>query len=256
VKRFVIIIFLTCGLASAAEVIPPRPARHFNDYAGVVSRTTADELDRQLEQFEKQTSNQVLVAIYPKLQTDSSIDDYAVRIAQQWGVGRKQRNNGVVLFVFPNDRRMYISVGYGLEGALPDALAKRIIDEQIAPRFKANDYDGGVRAGVNAIIAATKGEYKGVGPKMDGCAIAFWIFFGIIVILIIMRRIQMRKWRGHMYSGAGRRSYGYSTPWYWGSPGGWGGGGGWSGGGGFGGGGGGFSAGGGSFGGGGAGGSW
>jgi len=256
VKRLssiLIVVLIFCGAARAAEVIPPKPARHFNDYAGVISAGNVQALDQKLEQFEAQTSNQVLVVIYPKMQTVSSIEDYTIRIAQKWGVGRKQRNNGVVLFVFITDHKIYMSVGYGLEGALPDALAKRIIDEQIAPRFKANDYDGGARAGVDSIIAATKGEYKAIAPKMDGCAIAFWVFFGIVVILFIMRRYQMSKWGGRVYGRAGRHSYGYSSPWYWGSGGGWSSGGG---GGGFSGGGGGFSTGGGSFGGGGAGGSW
>src|SRR5208283_4938957 len=89
-----------------------------------------------------------------------------VRVKQAWGVGQKGKDNGVVLFVFVQDHKMYIQVGYGLEGALPDALAKRIIDNEITPHFRNGDFDGGLRAGVTAILAATKGEYKGTGQTV------------------------------------------------------------------------------------------
>ena len=109
-----------------------------------------------------------MVAVFPKMQSDSSIEDYTVRVARSWQVGQKNKNNGAVLFVFVQDHKMFLQVGYGLEGVLPDALCKRIIDEQITPRFKAGDFDGGLTAGVQAILAATKGEYKGTGTNGGG----------------------------------------------------------------------------------------
>ncbi len=234
---------------SAAEKIPPVPDRYFNDYAGVVSADTVQQLNKKLDDFERETSSQILVAVYPKMDSDSSIDDYTVRVAQAWRVGQKAKNNGAILFVFIQDRKMFLQVGYGLEGALPDALAKRIIENEIKPRFKAGDYNGGLTAGVSAILAATKGEYKGTGAtrggQNQGSGAVGLVFFVIVLIAFIL--IAGR-----------RRTYGYGG-WTLGSGGwgggGWSGGGGWGGGGG-GGGGGGFSAGGGSFGGGGAGGSW
>src|SRR6185437_15260046 len=110
--------------------------------------------------------DQILVAVFPKMQSDSSIEDYTVRVAREWKVGQKNKNNGAVLFVFVNDHKMYLQVGYGLEGVLPDALCKRIIDEQITPRFRSGDFNGGLTAGVQSIIAATKGEYKGTGQTV------------------------------------------------------------------------------------------
>src|SRR5438876_2689136 len=97
----------------AAEVIPPKPDRYFNDYAGVVSKEAAYRFNEQLAQFERETSNQVWVVVYPKMQSDSSIEDYTYRVKDAWKVGQKGLNNGVVLFVFVNDRKMYIQVGYG-----------------------------------------------------------------------------------------------------------------------------------------------
>src|SRR5437868_1073688 len=158
-----IVGLLGCLAASAAEVIPPSPPKYFNDYAGVTSAATAARLDRTLEDFEKQTSSQIVVAVYPKMQTDSSIEDYAVRVFRSWGVGQRANNNGAVLLVFVQDHKMRIATGYGLEGALPDAICKRILDNELTPRFKNNDFDGGLSAGVTAMIAATKGEYTGTG---------------------------------------------------------------------------------------------
>jgi uncharacterized protein len=233
--------------AQASEVIPPPPSRYFNDYAG-----TASSLEAELTQYEKATSNQVVVAIFPRMESDSSVEDYTVRVAESWHVGQKGTNNGVVLFVFSQDHKVYIQVGYGLEGALPDATAKEIVADRIVPRFKAGDYDAGIVEGVHAILAATRGEYKGSGTtagerRGEPVKVPYvLIFFIIFFIVSVIRR------RGSMYSGGGRRGVGGFIPIIF--PGGGGGFGG--GGGGFGGGGGGFSGGGGSFGGGGAGGSW
>lgn len=258
------------GAARAAEVIPPAPQRHFNDHANVVPRDAAERLDRKLADFERQTTNQVLVVVYPKMQSDSSIEDYTVRVAERWRVGQKDRENGVVLFVFTGDRRAYMQVGYGLEGALPDALAKQIINDELRPRFRANDYAGGLTAAVDAIIAATRGEYTARSARGDGAAgrrgrggggggggggeWTFWIVL-IVLGLIILQGLFRRG--PTSYSRYGRRRGGGFGPFIFfpGGGSGWGGGGGggWGAGGG---GGGGFSAGGGSFGGGGAGGDW
>jgi uncharacterized protein len=251
VRRLCVILFLAFGCRLLAdEVIPPPPAAYFNDYAGVVSAGTAAQLNQTLENFERQSSDQIVVAIFPKMQSDSSIDDYTVRVARSWQVGQKGKNNGAVLFVFAQDHKMFIEVGYGLEGVLPDALCKRIIDEQITPRFRAGDFEGGLTAGVQAILSAVKGEYKGTGTTVAEQGQAAYVHHGggdvistiiliLLVILFVYFRFFFLPFGGIFYSGGGRS------------------GGGWSGGGGFGGGGGGgFSGGGGGFGGGGAGGSW
>lgn len=126
-------VFAAASWLRASEVIPPSPPKYFNDYANVVSPATAGALNAQLEQYERASSNQLLVVIYPKMQSDSSVEDYTVRVAQSWGVGQKGRSNGAVLFVFLTDRRMYIQVGYGLEPVLTDALSKRIIENELKP---------------------------------------------------------------------------------------------------------------------------
>jgi uncharacterized protein len=258
-----ILAWLCCLSVFAAEVIPPAPDHYFNDYAHVVDSGTADGLNLKLDNFERTTGNQVVVAIYPKMQSNSSIDDYAVRVFRAWKVGQKDKNNGVVLFVFVDDKKMFIEVGYGLEGALPDATCKQITEYEIKPHFKNGDYTGGVVAGVNAIIAATQHEYKGngstVNSRQDGGSapigphMIFLSLFCLVIFINILRAYARSRQHGMVI---GRRGVGY----YGGGWGGWGGGSwGGGGGGGFSGGGGGFggfSGGGGSSGGGGAGSSW
>ncbi len=234
-----------------AEVIPPKPAGYFNDYAGVVSRDAALRFNEQLAQFERDTSDQVVVAVFPKMQSDDDVAAYTQRVAQSWAVGQRDKRNGVVLFVFIQDRKIFIQVGYGLEGALPDAIAFDIYENRIKPHFRNNDYEGGLAEGIDSIFKAIRGEYKGTGKtvrqqqsrggvRLPGNLIFFLIFLGISFLL---SRIKPR--RGYHYSGGG-------GGWAWYLGGGGSGSGGSSSGGGFSG----FSGGGGSFGGGGAGGSW
>lgn len=236
--------------AGAAEVIPPKPASYFNDYARVVSSTAASRFNEQLAQFERETSNQVVVAVFPKMESDSDVADYTQRVAQGWGVGQKDRRNGVVLFVFIQDRKMFIQVGYGLEGALPDATAFDITEYHVKPRFRTGDYEGGLAAGIDLVQKAIRGEYKGADKtvaeargRTERNALGGFLGFIFFVIILMVIASRSKRRRGWHYSGSGGPFVG---GWSGGSGGGWSSGGGSSG----------FSGGGGSFGGGGAGSSW
>jgi len=241
----VALLALLVQSVQATEVIPPKPTGYFNDYAGVFSKEAAHRFNEQLAQFERDTSNQVVVAVFPKMQSDSDVADYTQRVAQAWGVGQKDRRNGVVLFVFTEDRQMFIQVGYGLEGALPDITAFDITEYHIKPYFRVGDYEGGLATGIDLICKAVLGEYKGSGKVAEqrGNARApSLLFFVIFVIVLIVISRVMRRLGGYGYSS--RRGGPIFFP--------MGGGGGSSGGGGFSG----FGGGGGSFGGGGAGSRW
>jgi uncharacterized protein len=241
-SALVLLVWLGANLFGQTEGLPPKPDRYVTDNAGVLDAGTIDAINTQLEQFEKDTSNQLVVAIYPSLPADAEIAQYASQIYDAWGVGQKGKDNGVILFVFVNDHKMFIATSRGLNGALPDATCKRIIDQVISPAFRQGDFAGGVQAGVNAIIAATKGEFKGNGSTVAERNDSQSIPWGIIIIFIIIVLISLR-------SGGGAGPVIFTS-------GGWGGGYGGGGGGFSGGGGGGFSGGGGSSDGGGAGGSW
>jgi uncharacterized protein len=244
-------LLFVCG--AAAQDPPPAPKAYFNDYAGLVSAQDAARLEAKLEGFARDTSTQVVVAVFPSLPS-ASLEDFTSRAAQAWGAGRKDWDNGAVLFVFVADRKMRIETGYGLEGALPDQLAARILDHEVRPRFRSGDWAGGLEAGIDAIIAATKGEYKAPPPSRKRTAPP------IVALVIVIVFVLLLVWLGSQggpYVSTGR-TYSRRGPRrdssHWGGGGwtsGWGGGGGGS----FGGGGG-FSGGGGGFGGGGASSSW
>jgi uncharacterized protein len=242
----------TSAFAVAAEKLPPPPAHYFNDYAGLVGAADAQRLDAKLKAFDEQTSNQVVVAIFPELPSPS-LEDFTIRTAQSWRAGREKLDNGVVLFVFVKDRKSRIEVGYGLEGALPDVTARQILDDVLAPRFRAGDFAGGLEAAIDAIVSATRGEYKAAprAARPSSPDINPLVIITIIVIVSIIFRIYASRRGWATYTGRGWGGGGFGA-----GGGGWSSGGGWSGGGGGSFGGGGFSGGGGSFGGGGASGSW
>lgn len=238
----------------AADGLPPVPADYVLDEAGVLDSAQRTLLSYELRQFERQTSNQMLVAILPEVPEGEVMEDYTQRVAEFWGAGRKDRDNGMVLFVFPKSRQLRVEVGYGLEGAVPDILASRIINDEMVPSFRAGDMGTGIIRGADALMAAARGEYAGSGRTLaeqqaaqgDAAAnVFFWIILIVILILVIQRS---HGGGGTVYTPRGRRDVFFPGSF----------GGGFGGGGGFGRGGfgGGFSGGGGGFGGGGASGRW
>jgi uncharacterized protein len=141
---------------SLALEVPPLRGR-VNDYAKLLTQERARALEAQLEKFEQETGHQVAVLTIPSLEGDS-LEDFSIRVADSWKIGKKGFDNGAILLVARDDRRLRIEVGYGLEGVLPDAIASRIIREVITPRFRSGDYTGGIEAGVDSILKVAKGE--------------------------------------------------------------------------------------------------
>ena len=242
-------VILAGGTPSVqAEDLPPLPRAYFNDDAGLVSAAEARRLDQKLRQLDEETSTQIVVAVFPKLPSPS-LEDFTVRTAESWRVGRQELDNGAIFFVFVEDRAMRIEVGYGLEGALPDALARRILDGEVVPRFRDGDWAGGLDAGIDAVVAAVRGEYIAPAPETpEGPSLAaILIVVALVIVFLLLVRFAAPGHPGRTYGGRGWRRD--SSHWGGGR---WGGGGGsWGGGGG-----GGFMGGGGSFGGGGASSSW
>jgi uncharacterized protein len=243
-RLLLLLALLWLGLPSAGHALNvPRPAGYVTDLAGILSPETTVKLERFLRDFERSDSTQLAVLTVPSLEGEA-LEEYALRVAETWGVGQKGKDNGALLLIARAERQVRIEVGRGLEGRLTDLLAGRIIDQEITPRFKAGDFDGGVLAGVAAMAEAVRGEYQGTGRTSGrkGTPVSWWFFplffFGVPFLL---RTFAPRTRASHHRRGG-----------YWiGGP--FGGGG--FGGGGFGGGGG-FSGGGGGFGGGGSSGSW
>ena len=241
-RRFAFVCLILLSVRAVALDFPPAPLKqHVNDYAGVLKPQEIQEIDAMLLQHEKQTSNQIIVAVFPTLD-DESLEDWTNRLFIHWGVGQKQNNNGVLLAVFMKERKVRIEVGYGLEGVMTDALSSRIIRNEIAPAFRENRYGDGIRNAVIGIQKAIAGEYKGVEEPQTGEPVKIPISTIIFILFVIYMLYRSRNSSQTL----GRRRRG---GWWWIPPGGFGGGGGgWgggSGGGGWGGGGGGSSGGGG-----------
>lgn len=244
-------VFASMAPASShAAEVPPAPTQFVTDKAGVLSASLEAELNRKLESFETETSNQVVVYVDRRLAEDWELEEFAADAFKAWGVGQEGRDNGVLFVVFTEDRRARIEVGYGLEGALPDALANQVLEEQAIPSFREGGWATGINNGVDGIISATKGEYVGTGEgEGESEGSSSWIWFLGFLILIQLVQWLWRRFRPRRFRGG--RTYGSGGWWLPGLVGGWGGG---SSGGGFSGGG--FSGGGGMSGGGGASGSW
>jgi uncharacterized protein len=253
--RFLVLsaLFVVAGATGAARAetpIPSPPDRWVTDRAGFLSSAAVGELDARLGDYDRRTGHQVLVYI-DHTTGGVPIEDWAVKAFQRWKVGHKGLDDGVALFVFGDDHKLRIEVGYGLEDHVTDALASRIINERIVPRIRAGDNDGAVRSGVDALLAAIGAPPGAPLPSGSGVAdnqapaprISGWqlVIGAVVLVLLIGFAITHPSlaWLMLMSIGSGRG----------------GGGGGWGGGGG-GGGGGGFSGGGGRSGGGGASGSW
>jgi len=138
------------GVSLDAQTLP-KPAGRITDLANIIDSATESELDARLDQLEQKTSSEIAVVTVPSLD-GVPVDDYAVRLFKEWGIGQAKTDNGVLVLVAPNEREMRIEVGYGLEGILPDGLAGQIIRENFTPRFRDNDYSGGIRDGVSRVI--------------------------------------------------------------------------------------------------------
>ena len=159
----VLLLAALAGAVSAALPIPPPPERRINDYAGALSPEERARLEDTLRARERESGNQIVVAIFRSLQGES-LEDYSIRLAQAWRVGRKGLDNGVIFLVFVEDRRLRLEVGYGLESRLTDALSSQILRQVVAPPFREGRIADGIAAGLAAIERAIAGTDKGAAP--------------------------------------------------------------------------------------------
>lgn len=183
-KKYLFFIFLCLPALAAAQQFPERPQQLVNDYTQTLTATEINALEQKLVAFDDSTSNQIAVVLVPTLQ-GYEVADFARRLAENWGIGGKEKNNGIILLASIGDRKITIQTGYGLEGAVPDAIAKRIIEIAIKPNFKEGNYYRGLEMGTDALIAYTKGEFK-ADPKDAVSWMSGFPFELIIVIAMII----------------------------------------------------------------------
>jgi len=240
-KKIILLTYIfTFVISLSAQPDLPQLRNYATDLTNTISSSELRQFDGALREFENKTTNQVVFLMINSLE-GYPLEMYTNEVAEKNKIGTKENSNGVLFFVAKNDRKMRIEVGYGLEGALPDALASSILRNEVKPYFRKDDYRSGVVAGLNAIMAATLGEYTNDRRREDDNEERDGFPFVYIIVMIIVMLISRGRGGGLGTLlllgalGGGRSSGGF-------------------GGGGFGGGG--FSGGGGSFGGGGASGSW
>lgn len=178
-----ITFLLLCVSFGRAQDFPPTPNRLVNDYTNTLTTAEVERLERKLVAFDDSTSTQIAVVL---MQSTGSYDiaDYGVRLAQRWGIGGKENDNGILLLVALGDRAVTIQTGYGVEGAVPDAIAYRIIENEIKPPFRQGDYFSGIDRATDALIAYTKGEYK-AAPRRKGEGGGGIVLLIIIIFIII-----------------------------------------------------------------------
>jgi len=188
-----LVISVCAGLAHGLDV--PQLKGRVNDYAGMLSSATGNQLETVLDNLEQTDSTQIVVLTLPSLEGEN-IESYSIRVAETWKAGQKKLDNGALLIISKNDRKIRIEVGYGLEGTLTDLMAGRIIGNIIVPQFKAGNFDQGVMDGVQAMIQAVRGEFKateknrrpGHLPDRGGPSIFSLIVF--VFLINMMGRIR------------------------------------------------------------------
>ncbi|GFE58444.1 YgcG family protein [Geobacter sp. AOG1] len=178
-----ILLLLLTGSAYSLDV--PALRGHVNDYAGMLSPAVVQQLERRLAEFEQSDSTQIVVLTVPTL-AGENIEAYSIRVAESWKIGQKGLDNGAILLVAAQERKIRIEVGRGLEGKLTDLVAGRIIRNDIGPRFKAGDFDGGVQAGVTAIMDVAKGEYQGKNIDLRHAGKSAPPVFSLAIFLLVV----------------------------------------------------------------------
>ena len=189
-KIFSFLILLFCCLPVAAYSFDvPRLQGYVNDYAGMIGSSAKSKIEEGLKAFEQSDSTQLVILTIPSLEGEN-IEEFSIKVAEAWKIGQQQKDNGILLVVSKQERKIRVEVGRGLEGRLTDLMAGRIIDQVIKPRFKQGDFDAGFIAGASALISATRGEFKAeqrpIQRRQKGFPpfLTFLLFLGIFVLII------------------------------------------------------------------------
>jgi uncharacterized protein len=189
-KAFLCFFLVLCCLPVAAYCLEvPKLQGYVNDYAGMMSPSVKSKLQEELGAFEQSDSTQIVILTIPSLEGEN-IEEFGIKVGETWKIGHLGKDNGAIFIVSREERKIRIEVGRGLEGKLTDLMSGRIIDQVIKPKFKQGDFNGGFVAGISALIAATRGEFK-AGPRRPQRSqkgvppfLTFLLFFGVFVLFL------------------------------------------------------------------------
>jgi len=222
-KILLIAIFLVIPLSAGAYISPGRPTGFVNDYANVLSAQSKAELEAMLSSYEEQTGSEISVVTIPRL-SDETIETYAVRLFEDWGIGKRGQDNGALFLIAVDDREMRIEVGYGLEPDLTDIESKQIVTNVVPPYFQSGDFDEGVRAGVVGMIQAIGKDFDAPAAALrtkpvEGGGIQwgnfFWFFiFGFMWLGSVLSRSRS-WWAGGIVGAVLGLVIGIIVSWFW-----------------------------------------
>ncbi|MFH1319528.1 MAG: TPM domain-containing protein [Bacteroidota bacterium] len=189
---------------SLAQDLPerPRPPKLVNDFANILNRGEQTALEKKLVTYHDTTSTQIVVVTINSLK-GNDISDYSFRLGEKWGIGQKGKDNGVLILVALNDRKMFIAAGYGMEDIITDALAKRIVESYMKPDFRSNNYYGGIDKATTIIMNLASGRYSGEGAgrrKRSPVSILFPLL--LVILIIFMSYSRFKKARGSQIGGS------------------------------------------------------
>jgi len=189
-KYFFLTILLFLCLPFAADGLEvPKLQGYINDYAGMISPAAKSKLEETLRAFEQSDSTQIVILTVPSIEGEN-IEDFGIKVGEAWKIGQKGKDNGAILIVSKQERKIRIEVGYGLEGRLTDLTAGRIIDLVIKPKFKQEDFDGGFIAGVSSLIDATRGEFRAERRSQRSISPFLSVFLFLAIFTLIMGSIS------------------------------------------------------------------
>ena len=187
-RRILLAVLLAgVSLSPVFALDVPELKGHVNDYGSMLSPVASAALEAKLTAFEDSDSTQVVILTVPSLEGDD-LEGYCIKVAEKWKIGQAKKDNGVILFASRGDKRMRIEVGRGLEGSLTDLISGRIINNIMRPKFKEGDFDGGLTAGIDAIVQVCRGEFKndGKGEEQDSPLSSYVVFLFIALYFAIV----------------------------------------------------------------------
>lgn len=204
-QSLLLLLVLSFKLVGAQELpAPASPPRLVNDFAGIFNRMELNKLESMLVAYDDSTSTQITVVTVPSL-GGMEVADYANRLFEKWGLGQKDKNNGLLILLAMEEREVRIEVGYGLEDRVTDALSRRIIEQDMVPRFRQGDYAGGIYAASKRVIDLLEGAYEAEGG--DGDPAGGNLVFVVLLIILIIIVVSARNGGGNNFTGKGRSGY-------------------------------------------------
>lgn len=197
-KYAIVLFFLSLISLTSAQTFPeqPSPPRLVNDFSGILDENSSNQLEQALAQFAQETSTQIAIVT---LNDISGYDpsDYAFRLAESWGIGQKGKSNGILILIKPKigteKGEAFIAVGYGLEGVVPDAVARRIVQNEMIPRFRENNYAGGLMAGVTVLTEITRGEYTADAYVERSAGAGGAVVLLIVIFIVVFIAVKGQK---------------------------------------------------------------